>query len=175
LLKRSVDYWPRSSSGQPLTALLTRTTDRLVKTFDAVTLEQRLVLSGHRGAVNAVCVRDGVIVSASGDRTIRLWAAETGELLSALPQQARGISSLDFDGRFVLSGSSDSCVRHVDLLDPQHGLGRMYDQALCAGAHNGMGEGATYACGCRCGGTVEGHTDLVSRTQRRRRQLKSQG
>lgn len=135
-------------------------TDRLVKTFDAATLKQRLALPGHRGAVNAVCIRDGVIVSASGDRTIRLWAVETGELLSALPQQARGISSLDFDGRFVLSGSSDSHVRHVDLLDPQHGLGQTYDRAHrvpCASS-----QWPSRARGCQCGGTVEGHTDLVS-------------
>lgn len=137
-------------------------TDRLVKVFNAASLEQRLVLAGHRGAVNAVCVRDGVIVSASGDRTIRLWAAETGELLSTLPQQARGISSLDFDGRFVLSGSSDSHVRHVDLLDPQHGLGRTYDRAPCARSHGSSGDASSLACACRCRGTVEGHTDLVS-------------
>lgn len=37
-------------------------------------------------------------VSASGDRTVRLWSAETGQSLAIFGGHSRGIASLDFDG-----------------------------------------------------------------------------
>lgn len=116
------------------------------------------------------------------DRTIRLWSADSGELLTALLPAARGYSSLDFDGsvlpsprsagppshradiapfpshrRYIVSGSSDSKVRQIDLLDPREGLGRTFDRTACTAGGGG-------ACACRCGSAGvarEGHTDLV--------------
>ena len=55
--------------------------DRTVRTYSFPDLEFQFVLGAHRAAVNAVSISDSFIVSASGDRSVRLWEAETGKLL----------------------------------------------------------------------------------------------
>lgn len=47
-------------------------------------LELQFVLRAHRAAVNAVSISESRIVSASGDRSVRLWDAKTGKLLRTL-------------------------------------------------------------------------------------------
>jgi F-box and WD-40 domain protein 1/11 len=39
------------------------------------------MLGPHRAAVNAISISKNLIVSGSGDRSIRLWDAQTGVLL----------------------------------------------------------------------------------------------
>ena len=56
-------------------------TDRTVRTYSFPELELQHVLGAHRSAVNAVSLSGSYIVSASGDRSMRLWDAETGKLL----------------------------------------------------------------------------------------------
>jgi WD40 repeat protein len=56
-------------------------TDRTVRTYSFPELELQHVLGAHRSAVNAVSLSGSFIVSASGDRSIRLWDADTGKLL----------------------------------------------------------------------------------------------
>jgi F-box and WD-40 domain protein 1/11 len=49
------------------------------------------VFRAHRAAVNAVSVVGDVIVSGSGDRSVRVWNANTGALLSTFEEHhARG-------------------------------------------------------------------------------------
>jgi len=49
------------------------------------------VLVGHRAAVNVVDFDEKYIVSASGDRTIKVWTADTGEFVRTLQGHRRGI------------------------------------------------------------------------------------
>ena len=56
-------------------------TDRTVRTYSFPEFELQHVLGAHRSAVNAVSLSGSFIVSASGDRSMRLWDAETGKLL----------------------------------------------------------------------------------------------
>jgi WD40 repeat protein len=42
------------------------------------------VLGAHRAAVNAVSIWQNLIVSGSGDRSVKLWDANTGKLLRSL-------------------------------------------------------------------------------------------
>ncbi|ORZ38107.1 WD40-repeat-containing domain protein [Catenaria anguillulae PL171] len=63
---------------------------------------------GHAAAVNAVQVHGDVLVSASGDKKLRIWdlraptaKAEVGKLEG----HARGIACVAFDGRYVCSGT----------------------------------------------------------------------
>jgi F-box and WD-40 domain protein 1/11 len=44
-------------------------------------LDAHRILGTHRAAVNAVVLAEDLIVSASGDKSIRLWDANTGTLL----------------------------------------------------------------------------------------------
>ncbi|KAG0256762.1 hypothetical protein DFQ27_005517 [Actinomortierella ambigua] len=100
--------------------------DRTVKIWQAKdgTLVRTLV--GHRAAVNAVqfspegsynnLTGSGrLVVSASGDRTIRIWSFDTGECLRTLEDHERGIACIQFEGDTVISGSSDQTIKIWDL------------------------------------------------------------
>jgi len=90
--------------------------DRTVRTYSFPDLEFQFVLGAHRAAVNAVSISESFIVSASGDRSVRLWDAETGKLLRTFDNHhTRGIASIDFCPPVVLSGSSDKHVRLFDM------------------------------------------------------------
>jgi WD40 repeat protein len=60
--------------------------DRTVRTYKFPSLEREHILGGHRAAVNAVSLTadSGLIVSGSGDRSIRLWDGKTGALVRVL-------------------------------------------------------------------------------------------
>ena len=68
--------------------------DRTVRTYAIPSLKPRLILAGHRAAVNAISLSSTQIVSASGDRSVRLWDANTGQLLHTFEgHHARGLVS----------------------------------------------------------------------------------
>ena len=73
----------------------------------------RRVLVGHRAAVNVVDFDDKYIVSASGDRTIKVWSTATCEFVRTLNGHKRGIACLQYRDRLVVSGSSDNSIRFV--------------------------------------------------------------
>ncbi|KAG0221636.1 hypothetical protein BGX31_009658, partial [Mortierella sp. GBA43] len=101
--------------------------DRTVKIWKISTGEMIRTLSGHRAAVNAVQFSSEsaaaspfpgsprVVVSASGDKTIKIWSFETGECLRTLEGHARGIACIQFEGNIVVSGSSDRSIRIWDV------------------------------------------------------------
>ena len=55
--------------------------DRTMRTYSFPDLEPQFVLRKHRAAVNAVSIYKNLIVSGSGDRSVRLWDLETGNVL----------------------------------------------------------------------------------------------
>jgi hypothetical protein len=66
--------------------------------------------------VNAAALCGRHIVTASGDRSVRLWDAESGALLHALEDHhERGIAATDVRLPFLLTGSSDEHLRLVDV------------------------------------------------------------
>ncbi|KAF9173030.1 hypothetical protein BGX21_002106 [Mortierella sp. AD011] len=101
--------------------------DRTVKIWKISTGEMIKTLIGHRAAVNAVqfspesappspfAGHPRVVVSASGDKTIKIWSFETGECLRTLEGHARGIACIQFEGNVIVSGSSDRCIRIWDI------------------------------------------------------------
>ena len=52
-----------------------------MRTYSFPDLVPQFVLSEHRAAVNAVSIYKNLIVSGSGDRSVKLWDLETGKLL----------------------------------------------------------------------------------------------
>ncbi len=92
-------------------------------------------LEGHQAAVNAIQLYKDQIVSASGDRNVKLWNIHNGDCEMTLPGHMKGIACVQFDGRRIVSGSSDNTVR-------------IYDRAT----------GAEVAC-------LRGHSDLVRTVQ----------
>lgn len=73
------------------------------------------VLAGHEDRLRDVAVSpDGLrIASSSADRTLRIWDAETGEILFTFPGHAGWVEGITFspDSRFVVSASRDDTVR----------------------------------------------------------------
>ena len=62
---------------------LQRDSDRTVRTYLFPDLRPQFVLQAHRAAVNAVSISPSLIISGSGDRSVRLWDAKTGNLVKA--------------------------------------------------------------------------------------------
>jgi WD40 repeat protein len=60
--------------------------DRTVRTYAFPSLNPQFVFRAHRAAVNAVSVVGDVIVSGSGDRSVRVWNANTGALISTFEE-----------------------------------------------------------------------------------------
>ncbi|KAI1262396.1 WD40 repeat-like protein [Xylariaceae sp. FL1019] len=71
-------------------------------------------LEGHGAAVNAVQICDRQIVSASGDRTIKLWDWPSQITKRVFLGHSKGIACVQYDGRRIVSGSSDNEVKVFD-------------------------------------------------------------
>ncbi|KAF9967996.1 hypothetical protein BGZ70_007280 [Mortierella alpina] len=101
--------------------------DRTVKIWKISTGEMLKTLVGHRAAVNAVQFSPEsaapsplpgsprVVVSASGDKSIKIWSLETGECLRTLEGHTRGIACIQFEGNVIVSGSSDKTIKIWDI------------------------------------------------------------
>jgi F-box and WD-40 domain protein 1/11 len=67
-------------------------------------------LEGHNAAVNAIQVVDNKIVSVSGDRQIKIWNWPQQLCTRTIPAHDKGIACVEYDGRRIVSGSSDNKV-----------------------------------------------------------------
>lgn len=77
------------------------------------------VLQGHSAAVNAVQIHEREVVSASGDRHIKVWDWPTQACIRTIVGHTKGIACVQYDGRRIVSGSSDNVVK---VFDRQTGL-----------------------------------------------------
>ena len=71
-------------------------------------------LEGHGAAVNAVQIHGSEVVSASGDRTVKIWNWPEQKCTRTLVGHTKGIACVQYDGRRVVSGSSDNEVKVFD-------------------------------------------------------------
>lgn len=65
-----------------------------------------MTLVGHRRAVNAIRIRNDEIISASGDRQIRIWDIHTGQCRRIITGHAKGVTCIDVTSELVLCGGS---------------------------------------------------------------------
>lgn len=73
-----------------------------------------MTLDGHGAAVNAIQIDNNEIVSASGDRLIKIWDIRSGTCLKTLVGHQKGIACVQFDNKRIVSGSNDYTVRIYD-------------------------------------------------------------
>jgi WD40 repeat protein len=77
------------------------------------------ILTGHSGGVNAVAiVPDGcLVVSASNDKTLRVWELETGQLVHILQGHSDKVIAVAItpDGRRAVSAARDKTLRTWEL------------------------------------------------------------
>ncbi|MBL8692598.1 MAG: WD40 repeat domain-containing protein [Planctomycetes bacterium] len=101
--------------------LLVGSADGTAALIDARTHKKLHELRGHTGPILACAVKDGILVTGSADRTLRVWS-ESGELLRTLTQHSGAVNALTFEpgGRRLVSAADDRTVR---LWDPF--VGRM--------------------------------------------------
>ncbi|KAI2624729.1 WD40 repeat-like protein [Hypomontagnella submonticulosa] len=71
-------------------------------------------LEGHNAAVNAVQICEREIVSASGDRHIKVWDWPNQTCQRTFLGHNKGIACVQYDGRRIVSGSSDNEVKVFD-------------------------------------------------------------
>ncbi|KAA8648700.1 hypothetical protein EYZ11_010689 [Aspergillus tanneri] len=71
-------------------------------------------MEGHGAAVNAIQINEDEIVSASGDRLIKVWNLRNGACKKTLIGHEKGIACVQFDSRRIISGSNDNTVRIFD-------------------------------------------------------------
>jgi len=71
-------------------------------------------LEGHGAAVNAVQIHGNEVVSASGDRTVKVWDWPEQTCIRTFPGHQKGIACVQYDGRRIVSGSSDNEVKVFD-------------------------------------------------------------
>jgi F-box and WD-40 domain protein 1/11 len=76
-------------------------------------------LEGHGAAVNAVQIYENEIVSASGDRHVKVWDWPLQTCTRTLVGHQKGIACVQYDGRRIVSGSSDN---EVKVFDKETGL-----------------------------------------------------
>lgn len=73
-----------------------------------------MTLDGHGAAVNAIQINKDEIISASGDRLIKVWNIHNGACLKSLMGHHKGIACVQCDNRRIVSGSNDDTVRIYD-------------------------------------------------------------
>ncbi|KAF3926368.1 Beta-TrCP [Arthrobotrys entomopaga] len=85
---------------------------RPTKDLPPLTLIHTLI--GHNAAVNAIQLNGDEVVSASGDRSIKLWDLKTGYCEKTFVGHKKGIACIQYDGVKIVSGSSDKSIRVWD-------------------------------------------------------------
>ena len=73
-----------------------------------------MTLDSHSAAVNAIHIYKDQLVSASGDRFVKIWNIHTGECTATCRGHQKGIACIQYDGKRIISGSSDNTIRIYD-------------------------------------------------------------
>jgi WD40 repeat protein/TPR repeat protein len=98
--------------------ILTASSDRTARVWDAATGRQMLLLSGHTDVVRSAAFSpDGSrVVTASDDKTARVWDAATGRQIMLLSGHTDVVRSAAFspDGRRIVTASVDKTARIWD-------------------------------------------------------------
>ncbi|MCJ1476573.1 hypothetical protein MMC13_005239 [Lambiella insularis] len=73
-----------------------------------------MIIDSHGAAVNAVHIYKDQLVSASGDRSLKIWNIHSGVRNAICIGHTKGIACVQYDGKRVVSGSSDNTIRIFD-------------------------------------------------------------
>lgn len=73
-----------------------------------------MLIDSHGAAVNAIHIYHDQLVSASGDRYVKLFDIHTGVCTAICRGHTKGIACVQYDGKRIVSGSSDNTIRIYD-------------------------------------------------------------
>lgn len=81
---------------------------------------ETVMKTGHADSISTVWFsRDGkFIVTASNDRTAKLWETKTGREIRTFKGHSSGVNAVDFspDGKFIVTGSRDGSAKLWDVV-----------------------------------------------------------
>lgn len=73
-----------------------------------------MLIDSHGAAVNAIHIYQDQLVSASGDRYVKVFDIHTGVCTAICRGHTKGIACVQYDGKRIVSGSSDNTIRIYD-------------------------------------------------------------
>lgn len=73
-----------------------------------------MLIDSHGAAVNAIHIYHDQLVSASGDRYVKVFDIHTGVCTAICRGHTKGIACVQYDGKRIVSGSSDNTIRIYD-------------------------------------------------------------
>eukprot|EP00931_Biecheleriopsis_adriatica_P093461 TRINITY_DN67202_c0_g1_i1.p1 TRINITY_DN67202_c0_g1~~TRINITY_DN67202_c0_g1_i1.p1 ORF type:complete len:489 (+),score=105.06 TRINITY_DN67202_c0_g1_i1:54-1469(+) len=94
---------------------------------------RRLLWQAHACHVESLCMSNDWLVSASEDRSVRLWEAATGQRLADYYGHNGGVLSmcLDVAGKLLVTGSRDHSIRSWDLAEVEQRLHETAAMEMC--------------------------------------------
>ena len=117
--------------------VITSSRDRTIKVWDftmlctkggvqATAIQPLHILHGHEGAVNSVDLLGDIVVSGSGDHTVKIWNVSEGLCLKTV-EEPRSVACVGFDGHALVCGGTDRSVAMYDS--------RLQNLKECFGGH----------------------------------------
>ena len=73
-----------------------------------------MLIDSHGAAVNAIHIYQDQLVSASGDRYVKVFNIHTGVCTATCRGHTKGIACVQYDGKRIVCGSSDNTIRIYD-------------------------------------------------------------
>lgn len=93
------------------TIVISGSTDRTLKVWNAETGHCIHTLYGHTSTVRCMHLHGNKVVSGSRDATLRVWQVDTGECLHVLVGHLAAVRCVQYDGKLVVSGAYDYMVK----------------------------------------------------------------
>nr|CAD7571429.1 unnamed protein product [Timema californicum] len=100
--------WSSQMSGS---IIISGSTDRTLKVWNAESGQCIHTLYGHTSTVRCMHLHGKKVVSGSRDATLRVWNIESGECLHVLVGHLAAVRCVQYDGRLVVSGAYDYMVK----------------------------------------------------------------
>ncbi|KAJ4948430.1 hypothetical protein JOQ06_019964 [Pogonophryne albipinna] len=91
--------------------VISGSTDRTLRVWDAESGECVHTLYGHTSTVRCMHLHGDRVVSGSRDTTLRVWCVSTGRCVCVLTGHVAAVRCVQFDGRRVVSGGYDYMVK----------------------------------------------------------------
>ena len=99
------------SSQMASNIIVSGSTDRTLKVWNAESGTCVHTLYGHTSTVRCMHLHGSKVVSGSRDATLRMWDVDTGECLHVLVGHVAAVRCVQYDGRLVVSGAYDYMVK----------------------------------------------------------------
>ncbi|TQB67433.1 hypothetical protein MPDQ_005815 [Monascus purpureus] len=111
----TIKLWDRASIALPGSELPNYMHTSIMETEAPISPYHPLATlkEGH-AAVNSVLLDGDITISGFGNRSIAVWNLQTGQLIRKILTHTSGITDLLYDGRYIVSASSDNTCRIYD-------------------------------------------------------------